>query len=83
MSAAPETKAKAKLSWSVVWREAGVLVAAHRNRLLLGLGLLVIGRAASLVLPGSAGWLIDQSQTVRSSTGPRSPGSSGISCQPM
>lgn len=50
---------KTKLSWSVVWREAGTLVAAHRNRLLLGLGLLVIGRAASLVLPGSAGWLID------------------------
>jgi ABC-type multidrug transport system fused ATPase/permease subunit len=51
--------AKAKLTWSVVWREAAMLVAAHRQRLLIGLVLLVIGRAASLVLPGSAGWLID------------------------
>jgi subfamily B ATP-binding cassette protein MsbA len=50
---------KKKLSWSVVWREAGALVAAHRRRLLLGLALLVVGRIASLVLPGSAGWLID------------------------
>ncbi len=64
MSAAPAVPVKTerknkKLSWSVVWREAAVLVAAHRSRLLLGLALLVIGRAASLVLPGSAGWLID------------------------
>ena len=52
-------KDKEKLTWSVVWREAGELVAAHRRRLLIGLVLLAIGRAASLVLPGSAGWLID------------------------
>lgn len=52
-------KGKKKLTWSVVWREAGELVAAHRRRLLIGLVLLAIGRAASLVLPGSAGWLID------------------------
>ena len=52
-------KDKKKLTWSVVWREAGELVAAHRRRLLIGLVLLAIGRAASLVLPGSAGWLID------------------------
>ena len=56
----PEKKPdKKKLTWSVVWREAGELVAAHRRRLLIGLVLLAIGRAASLVLPGSAGWLID------------------------
>lgn len=55
----PVKSAKRKLSWSVVWREAAVLVAAHRKRLLIGLALLVVGRAASLVLPGSAGWLID------------------------
>ena len=55
----PSGVAKPKLTWSVVWREAATLVAAHRKRLLIGLALLIIGRAASLVLPGSVGWLID------------------------
>lgn len=56
---APAKSEKKKLTWSLVWREAGELIAIHRRRLLIGLCLLVVGRAASLVLPGSAGWLID------------------------
>ncbi len=56
----PTTNIKKKLSWGVVWREAGELVAAHRRRLSLGLVLLVVGRAASLVLPASSGWLIGE-----------------------
>ncbi len=58
MSPADKPK-KPRLTWSVVWREAAVLVATHRKRLLLGLVLLAVGRAASLILPASSGWLID------------------------
>ena len=42
-----------------MWREAGALVTKHRKRLLLGLVLLIISRAASLVLPAAPGWLVD------------------------
>ena len=51
---------KKKLTWATVWREAGEMVAAHRRRLSIGLVLMVIGRAASLVLPASSGWLIGE-----------------------
>lgn len=51
---------KRKLTWGLVWRESGELIAAHRRRLGIGLVLLVIGRAASLVLPASSGWLIGE-----------------------
>ena len=59
LAAEKSEKKKPKLSWGVVWREAGELVAAHRARLFTGLWLLGANRAVSLVLPASAGWLID------------------------
>lgn len=42
-----------------VWRDARELIGAHRARLTAGLILLLIGRAASLVLPGTSKYLID------------------------
>lgn len=41
------------------WREARALIWAHRRRLSLGLGLLVLNRLAGLVLPASSKYLID------------------------
>jgi subfamily B ATP-binding cassette protein MsbA len=46
--------------WGVVLRESAELMRAHRRRLLLGLGLLGISRAAALVPPASAYWLVDR-----------------------
>ena len=60
--AAEETtddKKKKKLTAEVVWREARELVWAHRGKLAIGMGLMVINRAAGLVLPASSKYLID------------------------
>ena len=43
----------------MAWREARELIWAHRNRLAIGFGLMVISRAAGLVLPASSKYLID------------------------
>lgn len=43
-----------------VWREARELVWAHRARLGLGLGLMLISRVAGLVLPATSKFLIDE-----------------------
>jgi subfamily B ATP-binding cassette protein MsbA len=45
---------------STVWREARDLIWARRGRLALGLLLMVISRAAGLVLPASSKFLIDK-----------------------
>ncbi|HVO12205.1 MAG TPA: ABC transporter ATP-binding protein [Vicinamibacteria bacterium] len=45
---------------SSAWREARDLVWSHRRRLLLGLGLLAVGRVAALVLPASSKYLVDE-----------------------
>jgi ABC-type multidrug transport system fused ATPase/permease subunit len=50
---------KKPLSLPVVWREARDLVWAHRRRLSLGLGLLLINRLSGLVLPATSKYLID------------------------
>jgi ABC-type multidrug transport system fused ATPase/permease subunit len=50
---------KKPLSLPVVWREARDLVWAHRKRLSLGLGLLLINRLSGLVLPATSKYLID------------------------
>ncbi|HXJ31061.1 MAG TPA: ABC transporter ATP-binding protein [Gemmatimonadales bacterium] len=42
------------------WREARALVWAHRRRLSLGLGLLVVNRLTGLVLPSSSKMVIDR-----------------------
>jgi ABC-type multidrug transport system fused ATPase/permease subunit len=50
---------KKRVTSSVVWREARELIWAHRGRLALGLGLMLINRLAGLVLPASSKYLID------------------------
>lgn len=50
---------KKKIEWSSAWREARVLVWAHRKRLLLGAVLMIINQAMGLVLPASTKYLID------------------------
>ena len=56
MSATP----KAKVNRPAAWREARELVWAHKDRLLLGLLLMLVSRVAGLVLPASSKWLIDE-----------------------
>jgi subfamily B ATP-binding cassette protein MsbA len=51
---------KRPIRYSEAWQEARALVFAHRRRLLLGLLLMLVNRASSLVLPGSSKWLIDE-----------------------
>ena len=51
---------KKKVSAAAAWREARTLLWSHRRRLALGLGLMLIGRLAGLVLPASSKWLIDE-----------------------
>jgi subfamily B ATP-binding cassette protein MsbA len=50
---------KKSVSLSAAWREARSLVWAHRRRLMLGLGLMLVSRLAGLVLPASSKYLID------------------------
>jgi ABC-type multidrug transport system fused ATPase/permease subunit len=58
---APMPKApKKKVSASDAWREARELIWAHRQRLALGLSLMLVSRLAGLVLPASSKFLIDE-----------------------
>ncbi len=50
---------RGKVSSEVVWREARELVWAHRRRLALGFILMLINRAAGMVLPASSKPLLD------------------------
>lgn len=50
---------KRRVSREVVWREARELIWHHRSRLLTGFGLMLVNRAAGLVLPASSKVLID------------------------
>jgi ABC-type multidrug transport system fused ATPase/permease subunit len=54
-----ESKQEAKPKLSTAWREARVLIHANRGRLALGLALLLLNRAAGLVLPWTSKLLID------------------------
>ncbi len=56
---AEEKKQKHGIS-AAAWQEARALVWAHRRRLALGLGLLVINRLTGLVLPSSSKMVIDR-----------------------
>ncbi len=53
------TETKKSVSMSSAWREAQALVWAHRRRLAFGMVLMVISRMASLVLPATSKYLID------------------------
>ena len=55
----PDPKKK-KTNLKNAWDEARVLVQAHRGRLALGLGLMLISRLAGLVPPASSKYLIDE-----------------------
>ena len=50
---------KRRFKFSEVWEEARVLVWAHRQRLALGLGLMLINRVVGLVLPATSKFLVD------------------------
>ena len=56
---AEEKKQKRGIS-TASWREARTLVWAHRRRLTLGLGLLVVNRLTGMVLPSSSKLVVDQ-----------------------
>ncbi|MFN7826821.1 MAG: ABC transporter ATP-binding protein [Acidobacteriota bacterium] len=56
----PQEKRKKRFSPSAAWRESRELLAAHRWRLLLGAGLMLINRLVGLVLPASSKYLIDE-----------------------
>jgi ABC-type multidrug transport system fused ATPase/permease subunit len=51
---------KKKVSASAAWREARELIRAHKNRLMLGLFLMMVSRVAGLVLPASSKYLVDE-----------------------
>ena len=55
-----EPPKKKKLSGDVVWREAKELIRAHRSRLYLGLALMLVNQAASLVLPAETKVIFDK-----------------------
>jgi subfamily B ATP-binding cassette protein MsbA len=57
--AKPAAPPKKKVSSDVVWREARELIWLHRKRLLLGLVLLLINRAAQLYIPWRTKYVID------------------------
>jgi subfamily B ATP-binding cassette protein MsbA len=54
-----EPPKKKGVSASAAWREARALLWAHRRRLTLGLGLMLVSRLSGLVLPASSKYLID------------------------
>ena len=51
---------KKRVSASAAWREARELVWTHRRRLAIGLTLMLVSRLASLVLPASSKYLVDE-----------------------
>jgi ABC-type multidrug transport system fused ATPase/permease subunit len=54
-----DEKKKKKVDYSRAWAEARVLIWNYRWRLLLGLGLMLISRAAGMILPYSTKFLVD------------------------
>ncbi len=54
------SKGKRRFDAANAWREARGIMYVYRRRIVLGLFLMVINRIASLVLPGSSKFLIDE-----------------------
>ena len=54
-----EPPKKKKVTADAAWRESRALLYTYRWRLLLGLALMLVNRAAGLVLPAIPKWLID------------------------
>ena len=52
-------KARKQFATPGAWDEARKLVHVHRNRLILGLGLMLVSRLAGLVLPWMSGYVVD------------------------
>jgi len=50
---------KKKIDYSAVWSEAREIVWARRRHLAVGGVVMIVNRAAGLVMPGSSKWLID------------------------
>ena len=57
--AAPAGK-KPKYDSARAWAEARALIWTHRRSVGIGLAMMLVSRAAGLVLPGSSKWLIDE-----------------------
>jgi ABC-type multidrug transport system fused ATPase/permease subunit len=55
-----KNKKKKSVNYSNAWQEARGLVWAHRARLALGLGLMLINRLAGLILPWTSKYVIDE-----------------------
>ena len=56
---ADEDKKKKKINYSSAWQEAKILIWNYRQRLALGGVLMILSRAAGLVLPASSKYLVD------------------------
>ncbi|MGB8511024.1 MAG: hypothetical protein WCD76_21820, partial [Pyrinomonadaceae bacterium] len=55
-----DEKKKKRITLSQAWSDARDLVWAHRHRLALGMGLMIVNRLVGLVLPASSKYLIDE-----------------------
>jgi ABC-type multidrug transport system fused ATPase/permease subunit len=60
MADAPKDPKKPKFDTKRAWAEARALIWTYRKSVGIGLGLMLISRAAGLVLPASSKWLIDE-----------------------
>jgi subfamily B ATP-binding cassette protein MsbA len=56
----PDQPEKKKVNFSNAWQEARELIWAHRRRLLIGLGIMLVSRLAGLVLPYTPKIVIDE-----------------------
>ncbi|MBM3884520.1 MAG: ABC transporter ATP-binding protein [Gemmatimonadetes bacterium] len=57
---APAVPPKRKTDYGIAWAETRALMWQHRSTLFVGLVLMLVNRAAGLVLPGSVKWIIDE-----------------------
>jgi ABC-type multidrug transport system fused ATPase/permease subunit len=60
MADAPKDSKKPKFDTKRAWGEARALIWNYRKSVGIGLGLMLVSRAAGLVLPASSKWLIDE-----------------------